>query len=163
MSIFAKVFIVINLILTLALVFLMATLLAQKADYKHKANDALRKHIATKDELKSKEADFTVQVENLAQVIRKLTEETNDANEKATDALASKKRFQDKNNELGHLISKKKIEETNRNSQVNDQKRDLSSLQSDKRKADARLRKTQELKKKWVGKVTEVESQLKKK
>lgn len=71
MSLFAKAFILINLLLTGILVFLMATLLGQKADYKAKFHEAELLQRLKKQELKDKVGDFEAQSTNLKRSIER--------------------------------------------------------------------------------------------
>ncbi len=78
MSMFAKVFIVVNLLLTVALTFLMATLLAQKSDYKARWRVSFKEARVVTDELGSKTKDFNAQTRHKRlQMERKRINRTN--------------------------------------------------------------------------------------
>ncbi len=58
MSLFAKVFIAVNALLTLALTFLMATLLAQKSDYKAQFHMVFKQDQRAGEDLETRTKDF---------------------------------------------------------------------------------------------------------
>lgn len=153
MSIFAKICIVTNLILTLALVFLMGTLLAQKADYKARAAEAQLNKLNTDDELLRRRADFQLQVQNLRAHITETVEKTNAAKDKATEAETAAKRWADQNDDLNQEIAALKTEEETKRKILDEQKREVSRLSGEKRTAEQRRSKAQELEREWLQKV----------
>ncbi len=157
MSNFAKVFIVINLLLTMGLVFLMATLLAQKADYKNRTNEFLRLKLSTAEELERKKADFQLQVHNLKQHIRKLVEDTNTASSAVLESYDKAKQASGENDELTQQLKKLEAEKDNRSKHLGALKDDLRRLGGEMNTAKTRRQNAENKEREWAGKVDTAE------
>lgn len=137
MSLFAKVFIVINLILTLVLVFFMATLLGQKADYKVRSLDAFRQQNETTLELKRKKEDFEMQVLNLGNLVRSTMAASNEETSKREQAETQIKRSDVDADSLSKEISR--LEELKKTLD-----RNLADSKTQKAATDGQLTKSQQ-------------------
>lgn len=160
MSLVAKVFIVINQILALVLIFLLGTLLVHKADYKKLASLKTRAKEAKVKERARREADYAIQVEGLSERIR---EKTREHNEIVQEIDQIKDELKEREIEEGRL--KREI------AQLEDQLRVVNKVNSDsqqrKRALETALRTAREKlstakghERDWIGKLQEQESQV---
>ncbi len=115
MSVFSKIFIVINLFLTLGLVGVMGTLLSQKADYKAKYTEFHKGMRNKRAELRDKQAEFKEQLESLQ------------AEEQSVDA---------KIKELDSSVASAAATRQKNESDLNSKKKQAGELRTKKRKTD---------------------------